>query len=206
MFKPKIDEHPELFDNVKDIANRKELCTYIGDFFEEAASKLFNAERLRNARYMDVNPDLANSERTVFYESKASNTDSGGAPIKIEQFKCYLDFVDLYFPDFHSDTPTFKVEVYYLIWFYNLAKLDYKNHFKLYRDLAKCDKHLYVLRLDAVRTMIKYQDHQINIRLRKKAIEDFASKIDDQYITELVSTPVEVYGQQMADVLITKIV
>ena len=205
MFKNKQEEQPELFCNEKDIENRKDLCSYIGDFFEEASSKILLCDRLRNARYKDINPDLANRERSIFYESKASNKTSGGAAIKVEQLNCYLDFVKYYIPDVYDKNPIFNVKVFYIFWYYDLPDTKYSNQKKLRRDLAECNKHLYMLSVDAVNTIAHLKPNQICFRLKKERIDMFANTIDDQYVTEAITLPIQVYDQTIPDILMTTV-
>lgn len=205
MFKNKIPEEAELFCNEKDIANRKDLCCYIGDFFEEASSQILKVDRLRNARYMDINPDLANKERSLFYESKASNQSSRGAAIKVEQFNCYKNFVDFYLPSVYAVNPIFKVNVFYIFWFYNLPSMGYVNQRKLRQDLAACDKELFMLSIDSIYTIAKFKPEQQCFRITQKHIEDFMDKIDDPYIIKAMTNPISVYDQPFPDIMMTTI-
>jgi hypothetical protein len=205
VFKNKEEEYQELFDNEKDIENRKDLCSYIGDFFEEASAQILKADRLRNARYKDINPDLANKERSIFYESKASNKTSGGAAVKVDQLNCYLDFTRYYIPDVDQKDPIFNVKVFYIFWFYELPSMKYKSQKILRRDLAECDKELYLLSVDAVNTIVTLKPNQICTRVKSKQIDDFALKIGDEYVTEYMTAPFKVYDQVLPDMLVTKV-
>lgn len=128
----------------------REGMPIVGDFFEEATSKLFNkeAKRLEVTNECEICPDLQEATRGEFFiECKASKdsyykNDKPRGYFKMlkERVTSYKNFLGVYFPVSKVEDPDFEPVLIYAFWVYDIGKIkvgDFKSVDELFDGLAK---------------------------------------------------------------------
>lgn len=141
----------ELFNTSRKIKHFRDCNFIIGDFFEEASSKLLDFKRLSVNPLEETCPDLISRDSTVYLESKAGFKSW---KLRRAQLTNYQFFKKYYFPDVDSP-PIFKISLYFVLWLYDwrFTAPDFPENIQ--QSLSKSIISCYILDFDFILNFTK---------------------------------------------------